>query len=451
MRFVRPMSRGVVISGIGVGALAVAGVVVAATHFGRSTHPSAPVASTAHPAQPAVLTVLGVRRGSVPWNKPLVVRVINGSLRSVEVDAGATLIDGVIGAGGTTWRSQTTLVPLTTYVATVTYADASAHTHVRTLKVIAADTDKHLRVTLSPGDGNTVGVGSPVIARFTRSVPKAQRANVEARLAVTTTPAVVGAWHWISDQEVHWRPPTYWKQGTKVAVSASLDNFYVGNGVWGSGSHTATFKIGDSHISRVDVARHEMYVYDNGKLIRTMPISAGRDKYPTKNGVHITFEKSQVVTMDSATVGIPRNSPDGYYEKVYWDVRISYGGAFVHAAPWSVRDQGRVNVSHGCVNLSTSNAIWFYNFALHGDVVDVYNSGAAPDTGDPGMADWNMSWADWVAGDASPSPEALALHPKTPHDSEPPAPPAKSGTYQPPASTSPKPTATPTPSPTPTH
>jgi len=453
MRFVRPMSRGVLVSGVGVGALAVAGVVVAAVHFGgASTHASAPAATTASPPAPTVLTVVGARRGSVPWNKPLTVRVTNGALRSVEVDAGSTLIDGVIGGNGTIWQSQTTLVPLTKYVATVTYADAASHSHTTTLKVVAADTDKHLRVTLSPGDGNTVGVGSPIVARFSRAVPKSQRANVEARLAVTTTPAVVGAWHWMSDEEVHWRPPTYWKPGTKVQVSSTLDNFYVGNGVWGSGSHTATFRVGDSHISRVDVARHEMYVYNNGVLVRTMPISAGRDKYPTKNGVHITFEKSQVVTMDSATVGIPRNSPDGYYEKVYWDVRISYGGAFVHAAPWSVGEQGRVNVSHGCVNLSTSNATWFYYFSNRGDIVDVYNSGAAPDTSDPGMADWNMSWADWVAGDADPSPEALALHPKMPHDTEPAAP-AKPTYSQPPSqpTSSPKPTSSPSPSPKPTH
>src|SRR5437763_15536832 len=126
--------------------------------------------------------------------------------------------------------------------------------------------------------------------------------------------------------------------------------------------------------------------------------------------------------MGSATVGIPRNSPDGYYEKVYWDVRISYGGAFVHAAPWSVGQQGRVNVSHGCVNLSTSNATWFYYYSLRGDIVDVYNSGAAPDTADPGMSDWNMSWKQWLAGSASPSAAAIALHPPMPRAVEPAAP-----------------------------
>jgi hypothetical protein len=196
--------------------------------------------------------------------------------------------------------------------------------------------------------------------------------------------------------------------------------------VWGSGKHTSSFRIGDSHVSRVDVARHMMYVYRNGALIRSMPISAGRDKYPTKNGVHITFEKSQVVTMDSATVGIPRNSPDGYYEKVYWDVRISYGGAFVHAAPWSVASQGLVNVSHGCVNISTANATWFYNFSQRGDIVDVYNSGAAPDLTDPGMADWNMPWKQWVAGDAAPTTAAKVVKARMPRDTEP-GPPAAHG------------------------
>jgi hypothetical protein len=158
--------------------------------------------------------------------------------------------------------------------------------------------------------------------------------------------------------------------------------------------------------------------------------------------------------MDSATVGIPRNSADGYYEKVYWDVRISYGGAFVHAAPWSVAEQGISNVSHGCVNISTTNAIWFYNWSMRGDIVDVYNSGAAPDTADPGMADWNMSWKKWIAGDQAPTSIALSVHPPLPRDAEPAAPPAGSSGSSGGGSTSPShtpsPAYSPTPSPKPT-
>src|SRR6059058_2131757 len=139
-----------------------------------------------------------------------------------------------------------------------------------------------------------------------------------------------------------------------------------------------------------------------GQTVRVLPMSAGRDKYPTKGGIHIALEKAPVVTMDSQTVGIPRNSKDGYYEKVYWDVRISNGGAFVHAAPWSVDDQGHANVSHGCVNLSTADAQWFFGFAQRGDVVNVINSPAPPDLHDPGTADWNIPWSAWSA----PAPAA---------------------------------------------
>jgi hypothetical protein len=162
-----------------------------------------------------------------------------------------------------------------------------------------------------------------------------------------------------------------------------------------------------------------MRVYDNGTLIRTFPVSTGRDQYPTMDGVHIAIEKSSVVQMDSATVGIPRGSPGYYNETVYWDVRISNGGEFVHAAPWSVADQGHVNVSHGCVNLSPANAQWFYNWSLRGDVIDVYDGVRPPSSTDPGTADWNMSWQKWLAGGSAPSAAALALHPPLAHDTEP--------------------------------
>ena len=153
---------------------------------------------------------------------------------------------------------------------------------------------------------------------------------------------------------------------------------------------------GDAHVSLVDVAKHTMVVRDNGRVVRTMPISAGRDKYPTMGGVHIALEKSYHVVMDSSTVGIPVNSPDGYKEDVYWNVAITNGGEYVHAAPWSVGAQGSRNVSHGCVNLSPSDATWFYNYALPGDIINIIGTPRRPSASDAGTADWNMGWDKWV-------------------------------------------------------
>ena len=448
----RPPSRTVVAIMAAVAVVGVAGGVVAATRTGSSDKPSHQSgAPGADPSANATIQVLGLRHGQLRWDRHARLVVADGEMSTVTLTStDGNPVAGVLSSDATQWSSTGRLIPKTRYVARIVLSDAA----VRTVRFHTTDTHKHMTALLSPGDGDTVGVGSPVIVSFSRPVPDAKRAMVERRLAVSTTPDVVGAWHWMNSQQVHWRPPSYWHRGTHVTVSADLDKLYFGDGVWGSGKHQTSFRIGDSHISRVDVARHEMYVFNNGHLVKTFPISAGRTQYPTKNGVHITFEKSQVVTMDSATVGIPRNSPDGYYEKVYWDVRISYGGAFVHAAPWSVAEQGLVNVSHGCVNISTENATWFYYFSQRGDIVDVYNSAAAPDTADPGMADWNMSWKQWVAGDAAPTAEAKALKAPMPRSAEPPAPSShSSSTTKKSSSPSPKPSphhrASPSPSPTP--
>jgi len=458
MRFTRPLTRavsgrrGLIAAAVVLAVAAAGGAVAGVAQFsnGGGGGASASAATTG----PLAVHLAGFHKGKVPWNKKLRLAVANGQISSIRViESDGNPVEGRLSADGTQWQSSGKLVPMTHYLATVVINDGGSAV-TKKLHFRATDATKHLTALLSPGDGDVVGVGSPVIVRLSRPVTDSQRAVIENRLAVSSTPSVVGAWHWMSSQELHWRPPSYWAAHTAVTVTSNLDGLYLGHGVWGEGEHQANFKIGDSHISRVDVARHYMYVYDNRHLIKTFPISAGRDKYPTKNGVHITFEKSQVVTMDSATVGIPRDSPDGYFEKVYYDVRISYGGAFVHAAPWSVADQGVVNVSHGCVNLSTENAIWFYNYSLRGDIVDVYNSTAAVDTADPGMADWNMSWKQWVAGDAAPTGAAKGIKPALPHDTEPGAPAYHSSTtYTPPATTAPTPTHTPTPrhTPTPQH
>jgi lipoprotein-anchoring transpeptidase ErfK/SrfK len=419
MRVTRPVSRGVLAVVAAVGVLAVAAAVVIAAQPSSSTHEK--IGSASEPLPAAVLHVNQLHHGQLHYGKRLRLRVDNGALSSVRVGApGAGLLTGTFNKTRTRWRSASPLAPSLHMRAHITYVDLAHHSVSRTLKFRTMAAKEHLNALLSPGNGNTVGVASPVVVTFDRPVPASKRALVETGLTVTSTPAVVGAWHWMSDQEVHWRPPSYWKPGTKVEISSDLQGINFGGGVWGAvGHHHTTFKIGPAHISEVNIATHQMRVYNNGTLIKTFPVSTGRDSLPTMDGVHIAIEKSPVVQMDSATVGIPKGTPGYYNETVFWDVRISDGGEFVHAAPWSVAQQGRVNVSHGCVNLSPTNAKWFFNWALRGDAIDVYDGVRPPSATDPGTADWNMSWKQWLAGGSAPSAAALALHPRMPRTYEP--------------------------------
>jgi lipoprotein-anchoring transpeptidase ErfK/SrfK len=138
-----------------------------------------------------------------------------------------------------------------------------------------------------------------------------------------------------------------------------------------------------------------MAVSTNGAPVRLIKVSTGKATDPTHSGVHVVSEKSPSVVMDSATVGIPRNSPDGYFETVKWDVRISNSGEFVHAAPWSMKSQGSSNVSHGCVNVSTTDGEWFFNYSNPGDVVIVLNTPLQLQPTN-GIGDWQIPWAQWA-------------------------------------------------------
>src|SRR6202049_3465507 len=153
-----------------------------------------------------------------------------------------------------------------------------------------------------------------------------------------------------------------------------------------------------------------MTVTDNGRTIATFPISGGKPSDPTMGGVHVVLDRSSVVRMNSATNGVPVNSPDGYNKLVYLDVHISDSGEYVHAAPWSVSSQGRVNVSHGCINLSPSYAAFFFAFSHIGDVVVVSGSPRPPAVGDHGVMDWDTAWNNFSpANTILPAPTFLSI------------------------------------------
>ena len=329
------------------------------------------------------------------------VRVANGTLSGVSVlDARGQALAGDVTPDGAAWQSSETLVPETLYTVEVSALAADQQSFEESRTVTSSAPTRSCAATLSPAEGEVVGIGMPAVATFNLAVAKADRPAVEQRLAVTTNPPVEGDWRWITPARAHWRPVTYWQPGTEISVRSDLRGLRVGD-AWGAEERTVAFRVGDAQVSTVDVNTHQMTVTKNGQVERVIPISAGRGRWPTHNGVHLALEKSRTVMMDSSTVGIPRNSPGGYYRKVAWAIRMSWSGTFAHAAPWSVGSQGQANVSHGCINMSTANAQWLFNFTRRGDPIEVVNSPAKPKLYDPGMADWNVSWEQWKTSDVA--------------------------------------------------
>ena len=347
---------------------------------------------------PAVVSVALRTPAGVPWSSPLTLSVADGTMRSVVAAGPDGPLAGRLTATG--WTSTGRLFPSTTYRLTSVVVDADGKVTSVARTATTQPAVNVLHATLSP-DGVVVGVGAPVIVTFDHAVKSsAARAAVLRRLTVTAVPSVAGAWRWMDSYEVHYRGPSYWAAGSKVTVNADLRGLNLpGTGTWGTTStRTASFSTGDALVSTVDVTAHTMTVRRNGAVLKTVNVSTGRDKYPTKGGVHLVLLMEKEHLYDSSTVGIPIKSPDGYLETLPWSVRISNGGAFVHANPATVRFQGRLNVSHGCVNLSLADAAWYFGVTRRGDVVDVIHAAVGPNEDDAGMQDWNMPFSQWKTG-----------------------------------------------------
>ena len=250
-----------------------------------------------------------------------------------------------------------------------------------------------------PGDGEVVGVGQPVAVRFDEDIPN--RVAAEKAITVATTPKVEGAFYWLSNREVRWRPENYWKPGTTVDVAVNTYGVDLGGALMGQQNVSTRFTIGDEVIATVDDNDKILTIRRNGEVVKTMPTSMGKDSTPTNNGVYIVGDRLSHMVMDSSTYGVPSNSPNGYRTEVDWATQMSYSGIYVHGAPWSVGSQGYDNVSHGCLNVSTSNAQWFYDNTKRGDLVVVSNTVGSLLPGTDGLGDWNISWSQWKAGNAS--------------------------------------------------
>jgi len=330
--------------------------------------------------------------------RPVTVTVTDGELTSVTVtDDKGRAMAGEIAAGGDTWTSESNLKVSRHYRVQATAEDATGRPTQRSGFFATVAPRAVLETSISPLDGQDVGVGMPVVVRF--SEPVTDRAAVEQALTVTSSKPIVGSWSWTSDEEIHFRPRDFWPSNTDVSVDVALRGIDAGRGVWGMKNRTVRFSTGSAMISLIDVDKYTLTVTRNGKTLRTIPVSTGKAGFLTRNGTKVILEKHTLKVMDASTIGIGQGDPEYYRLDVPYAMRVTWSGEFVHAAPWSAGSQGRDNVSHGCVGMSMSNAIWLFNMSTVGDVVQVVGSPRELEPGN-GYTDWNVSWADWTAGSA---------------------------------------------------
>jgi lipoprotein-anchoring transpeptidase ErfK/SrfK len=208
---------------------------------------------------------------------------------------------------------------------------------------------------IQPAAGQTVGVAMPVTVTFAGTITN--RSAAEKTFHVSSPAAPTGTFTWLNDHVLQWKPNGFWPAHSKISVTAS-------------GAKT-DFVTGAAVVGVADIDAHTFTVKIDDQVVREMPASMGKPRHPTPTGSFTALEKQASVVMDSRTIGIPLSDPEGYKLTVADAVRVTWGGVYVHSAPWSVSSQGYANVSHGCINLSPDNAAWYYDTVHIGDPIIV--------------------------------------------------------------------------------
>lgn len=123
------------------------------------------------------------------------------------------------------------------------------------------------------------------------------------------------------------------------------------------------------------------YFYENGRQVRSAPVTTGQPGLETPLGVYHVFVKLSPTTFYSPW---PVGSPYWYAPThINYALEFKEGGYFMHDSWWrSVYGPGTnvyhhdpvygwITGSHGCVNMSYSVAQWLYGWAPIGTTVKI--------------------------------------------------------------------------------
>ncbi|MFI8087121.1 Ig-like domain-containing protein [Streptomyces sp. NPDC086080] len=343
-------------------------------------------------------------------NNSAAVTVSKGTLTEVKMTTSdGTAVAGEISADKKSWKPSAQLERATSYKLTATAEDSEGRAAHENASFTTVSQANSFIGNFTPDDGTTVGVGMPVSINFDKAITN--KAAVQKGITVSTSSGQEVACHWFNANRMDCRPDKYWQENSTVTLKLALDGVEGADGVFGVQQKSVSFKIGRNQVSYVDAETKQMKVTQNGKTVRTIPISAGAPDNKTYEGQMVISEKFKETRMNGATVGFTDDDGKGEYDikDVPHAMRLSTSGTFIHGNYWGAKSIfGSVNTSHGCVGLADAKGAgdpntpgsWFYDNSIIGDVVVVQNTGDKTIAPDNGLNGWNMSWEQWKAGSA---------------------------------------------------
>ena len=110
----------------------------------------------------------------------------------------------------------------------------------------------------------------------------------------------------------------------------------------------------------IDLSQQMLYAYEGKNLVNSFVISSGTWQHPTVIGQYYVYVKYRYADM----------SGPGYYLPDVPYVMYFYKGYGIHGTYW--HNNFGTPMSHGCVNMETSQAGWVYDWSSVGTLVNVH-------------------------------------------------------------------------------
>ncbi|PHX61531.1 MAG: hypothetical protein CK552_00025 [Actinobacteria bacterium] len=192
------------------------------------TTPIPPVSRVVILAEPAATMPVEI-------TQPIFVTAEHGRLAEVAVLGPTGPLAGQMSADGSgVWIAESTeLAYGTTYRISAKAVDSRGVANTETDDFTTVSPEKFFTGSVSPLPDTAVGIGTPIAVTFDKSV--SDRAAVQRALVITTSVPIEGAWAWLTDKVVVFRPRYYWPGDITATVSLNLTGVQAKPGIYRSG------------------------------------------------------------------------------------------------------------------------------------------------------------------------------------------------------------------------
>jgi lipoprotein-anchoring transpeptidase ErfK/SrfK len=246
-------------------------------------------------------------------------------------------------------------------------------------------------IRMAATDGETYGVGMPVVAYFAKRFGNAQPFAAATSVTVDGKP-VQAAWYFeLSGAKGypiagHLRMRDYWPAHADVHVAIAANAI--------TRAVSLDFHTGARTVAIVSDAKHELSVTSDGKTLGSFPVSLGTAATPTEHGIKVIMAKRPSICLSG-----PGFAGCG----IKYAQQLTNSGEYLIAAPWNPGVKGRWDSSNGCTNLTTGDARFLYEALRVGDVVQYLDTNGPAMQAGGGFGDWNVPWSVWLKGGLIPT------------------------------------------------